>query len=125
MRLLKQIPSGDIYPWTEALAARSDMVELGNEPVIPEPVSGLESDEQPIQLQADPVPAGTPLVNDAGEVIGVADGNPEQGPPAEEIPTENSESASAEDLPPLDDAIESFRRQASKSAKKAAAQDNG
>lgn len=106
MRLLKQIPSGDIYPWTEALAARSDMVELGNEPVIPEPVSGLESDEQPIQLQP--------------ETEAVAEEQPQ-----EEIPTENSESASAEDLPPLDDAIESFRRQASKSAKKAAAQDNG
>lgn len=40
----------------------------------------------------------------------------------EETPTENSESASADDgLPPLDDAIEEFRRQASKSSKKSKA----
>ena len=96
MRLLKQTTTGEIYPWTAQLAERPDMVEYGNEPVAPEPVRDLPSDEQPIQLAAE-----------------------------EEIPTENSESASAEDLPPLDDAIESFRRQASKAGKKKAEDNNG
>ena len=30
-----------------------------------------------------PVPAGTPLVNDAGEVVAIADGNPAPGPKVE------------------------------------------
>jgi len=43
----------------------------------------------------------------------------------QETPTENSESASADDgLPPLDDAIEAFRRQASKSPKKTRADES-
>lgn len=95
MRLMKHIPSGDLYPWTPQLATRDDMVEVGSQPAL-EPAQEVASDDQPIQLQP------------------------------EEIPTENSESASADaELPPLDDAIESFRRQASKSAKKAAGQENG
>jgi ribosomal protein L14E/L6E/L27E len=75
------------------------MVEVGKEPEMPEPVRHVEVAEEAIQLQPDA--------------------------PAEEIPTENSESASAEDLPPLDDAVESFRRQASKASKKKDEQVNG
>jgi len=99
MRLLKQTTTGDIYPWTPQLAERPDMVEVGKEPEMPEPVRHVEVAEEAIELQPDV--------------------------PSEEIPTENSESASAEDLPPLDDAIESFRRQASKTAKKKADENNG
>lgn len=102
MRLLKQTTTGEIYPWTAQLAERPDMVEIGNEPVAPAPERDLPSDEQLIQLASE-----------------------ETEQPQAEIPTENSENASAEDLPPLDDAIESFRRQASKSAKKKADDNNG
>ena len=98
MRLLKQLTSGDIYPWTEALAERPDMVEIGTE----QPQEPATEAEQP---PADEAPAETDT--------------------QEEIPTENSESASAEDLPPLDDAVESFRRQASKASKKKDEQANG
>lgn len=93
MRLLKQKSTGDLYPWTETLAARDDMEELVNEPVQAAPEQVAEA--------------------------------PVETAPQEEIPTENSESASAEDLPPLDDAVESFRRQASKASKKKDEQDNG
>ena len=100
MKLLKQRGTGEIYPFTEALAARDDMDlfdPTATAPEIPEPVRDLPSDEQPIQLA-----------------------------PEVETPTENSESASADDgLPPLDDAIEAFRRQASKSPKKRADETNG
>jgi hypothetical protein len=92
MRLLKQIGTGDIYPWTEALASRPDMEEVVREPAQPT--------EQPAETPAETAPQ-------------------------EEIPTENSESASAEELPTLDDAVESFRRQASKASKKKDEQDNG
>jgi hypothetical protein len=33
-----------------------------------------------------PVPAGTPLVNDAGEVVAIADGKPAKGPKVKKAP---------------------------------------
>lgn len=96
MRLLKQKSTGDLYPWTEALAARDDMEEVGSQPA--------------------------PAIEQPAEQVAEA---PAETAPQEEIPTENSESASAEELPPLDDAVESFRRQASKASKKKDEQDNG
>jgi hypothetical protein len=99
MKLLKQNGTGDIYPWTPELAERPDMVEF---------------------TRGEPAPTAVAEVADEPKVEASA---PEAAP--QETPTENSESASADDgLPPLDDAIEAFRRQASKSPKKTRADES-
>jgi len=86
MKLLKQIGTGELYPYTEALAARDDMEVFERHAAAP--------------AIAEPALVAT----------------------QEETPTENSGSASADDgLPPLDDAIEAFRRQASKPSRKSKA----
>jgi len=36
--------------------------------------------EAPYKVEVPPVPAGTPLVNDAGKVVAIADGKPAKGP---------------------------------------------
>jgi len=40
--------------------------------------------EPTVEIQ--PVPAGTPLVNDAGEVVAIADGKPAKGPKVKKAP---------------------------------------
>lgn len=44
---------------------------------------GIKKKEEvvaPYKVEVAPVPAGTPLVNDAGKVVAIADGNPAPGP---------------------------------------------
>lgn len=54
MKFLKQIGTGDIYPWTEQLAARDDMEDFVREE--PAPVTEAEGNtsENPITETAEP-----------------------------------------------------------------------
>jgi hypothetical protein len=67
-------------PAVPAPAVSLPVPDLG-EPTFNAPVAASVAPAAPV-VDVDPVPAGTPLVNDAGEVVAVADGNPAQGPEA-------------------------------------------
>jgi hypothetical protein len=46
-----------------------------------------------------PVPAGTPLVNDAGEVVAIADGKPAKGPKVKKTPAAKKATSKVEKAP--------------------------
>ena len=81
-KMLRNVVTGQVFPWDRHLAQREDMVEFVQEPP-PQP----------------PPPVAKP-----------------------KTPTENPTSASANrpPLPPLDDAIDEFRRQVSRVGHRAA-----
>ena len=47
----------------------------------------------PYKVEVAPVPAGTPLVNDAGKVVAIADGKPAPGPKATSVADKATEAA--------------------------------
>jgi len=56
--------------------------------------------ETPAQVvDVAPVPAGTPLVNDAGEVVAIADGKPAKGPKVKKTPAAKKATSKVEKAP--------------------------
>jgi hypothetical protein len=100
-KLLRQKGTGEIYVWTETLAARDDMELIERGAPAPQP----EVAEQPQESEA-------------------VQQEQEQAPEAENT-SQNSDSASAEPVPDpaLNEAMQAFRRQVGKGGKKAAEQD--